>query len=352
MKKQVGVALCLAWAAVCCLAGSSQAIKFKYEKLGTLGGNQNYTGFTYKDAGINDAGQVVGYSYTAAGQKHAFVKFPGKAMQDLGLIPGSNESRAPGINNSGVIGGYFHDSTGNHACRWVPSGGQYQLQSLGGTKSMVLGINDDGYVVGAANTATGQHAQVKPPGGTAQDLGTMPGHVASMATGINNSRSIVGLSYDGSKDTACIWSPSGASYTVAASLFGVADSRALAINNPGQAVGYRRVSANLHALLKSPGQALQDLGNLGGNPSIAWDINDSGWVVGLSETGHGTTAFLWTPTGGMQDLNTLVVNLPPGVWLCYAMAINKHGEIAGYTLNSVYKLTPIADPPFSLLMGD
>jgi len=94
MKKQVGVALCLAWAAVCCLAGSSQAIKFKYEKLGTLGGNQNYTGFTYKDAGINDAGQVVGYSYTAAGQKHAFVKFPGKAMQDLGLIPGSNESRA------------------------------------------------------------------------------------------------------------------------------------------------------------------------------------------------------------------------------------------------------------------
>ena len=53
----------------------------------------------------------------------------------------------------------------------------------------------------------------------------------------------------------------------------------------------------------------------------------------------------------MQDLNTLVVNLPPGVTLREAHAINNHGEIAGYTDNSVFKLTPIINkPPSSLLL--
>jgi len=47
-----------------------------------------------------------------------------------------------------------------------------------------------------------------------------------------------------------------------------------------------------------------------------------------------------------------VVNLPPGVTLAYAQAINKRGEIAGYTVNSVFKLTPIAEPPLSLLLLD
>ena len=54
----------------------------------------------------------------------------------------------------------------------------------------------------------------------------------------------------------------------------------------------------------------------------------------------------------MQDLNNLVVNLPAGVHLNYAFAINKRGEIAGYTNNSVFKLTPIVNPPFSLLLSD
>ena len=142
MKKHVVMALGLAWVAVFCLAESSQAVRFRYENLGTLGGNQNYTGFSFKEAGINNAGQVVGHVFTEAGVKHAFVKSPGQDMVDLGLIiPGSGESRARCINNSGVIGGFFN-ITGDNACVWVPSGGEYLWTSLGGDNSQVFGIND------------------------------------------------------------------------------------------------------------------------------------------------------------------------------------------------------------------
>ena len=101
MAKRIAVGLLLAWVAVWCLAGSAEAAKLKYENLVILGGTNNYGLYCFmeKQAGINDAGQVVGVSYTAAGTLHAFVKSPEQAMQDLGaLIPGSGESHAHCIN--------------------------------------------------------------------------------------------------------------------------------------------------------------------------------------------------------------------------------------------------------------
>jgi probable HAF family extracellular repeat protein len=354
MKKQVGMALCLAWVAVCCLAESAPAIKFKYEDLGTLGGTQLYTGFDGKEAGINYAGQVVGKSYTAGGSLHAFVKSPGQTMVDLGNIPDSTESLAPCINGSGVVGGYYQDVNGSHACRWVPGGGGYTFQDLGGDNSQVNGMNEAGYLVGGAVMNGGFHAAVKPPVGDPTDLGTLPGCLGSLATGINSSRTIVGYSYDSSDTcTACVWYPSGGGYTSASPLFGVTDSRAHAVNTSGQAVGYAKISGVLHVVLQNPGQALRDLGGLlPGWNSAAFDLNDSGWVVGWGNYYSGPRAVLWTSAWGMQDLNNLVVNLPPGVVLEQAMAINKKGEIAGYTENSVFKLHPIRVPFSYLLLVD
>jgi probable HAF family extracellular repeat protein len=349
MKKQMGVALCLVWAAVFCLAGSSEAVKFRCENLGTLGGSQYYTVFEYREAGINDVGQVVGYAFTSGGARHAFVKSPGQAMVDLGDIPGSTESHATGINHNGIIGGWYRDSGGDHACAWSKIGGIYQRTDLGvGTASAVYGVNEAGYLVGYFS---GYHACVFPPGGGApHDLGALPGQPNSLALGINSARTIVGYSADsGNIKTACVWSPSGGSWTTATSLFGVANSAAFAINNSGQAVGYATISGNPHAVLKSPGHEFQDLGILPSSTwTIAYDINDSGWVVGSS--GPGSQAFLWTPAGGMQNLNDLVVNPIPGLYLTTTYAINKHGEIVGYTQASVYKLTPIITPPYLLLL--
>ena len=337
MKKQIGMALLLFWIAVPCLPGSSEAVKFKYENLGTLAGTQAYQFFDGKQAGINDAGQVSGISFAAGGDLHAFVKSPGQPMLDLGgLIPGSGYSYAPCLNNSGVAGGWYNDGSGfPHAVKWLPqSGGSYNYASIGGNYSSVRGMNNSGYLAGGGSLNSGQ---VWPPVGDPQVLGVLPGHTGCVATAINQANTVVGYALNASGGfTACSWSPSGSSFSAPSSLFGVANGRAFAINNPGQAVGYVYQSFVFHAVLKSPGQLeFQDLGSLyPGFSALAYDINDAGQVVGEADDLSGThNAFLWTSTAGMQNLNNLVVNLPAGVRLERAMAINKQGQIAGYTAN-------------------
>jgi probable HAF family extracellular repeat protein len=257
MKKQVALGLCLVWAAVFFLASPSQAIKFRYENLGTLGGTHAYGSLDYKEVGINDAGQVVGYSYMADAATHAFVKSPGQAMVDLGNIPGSTENRASCINNQGIIGGWYRDKPADffvyHGCEWIKVGDVYQLTTLPETIRSVYGINDAGYLVGGEF-----HAMVKTPEDLV-DLGTLAGGSQSTATGINSANTIVGFSLDSSyTPTACFWTYSGGSFSVAASLFGVNNSKAFAINSSGQAVGWSISGGAYHAVLKSPGQPLQD----------------------------------------------------------------------------------------------
>ena len=74
--------------------------------LGTLGGVLSFA------AGINDAGQVVGYSYTAEDLSHAFITGPdGADMRDLGTL-GGGRSEAHGINDAGQVAGIFETVDG------------------------------------------------------------------------------------------------------------------------------------------------------------------------------------------------------------------------------------------------
>src|SRR4029453_4362381 len=69
-----------------------------------------------------------------------------------------------------------------------------------------------------------------------------------------------------------------------------------------------------------------DLGTLpGGDFSQALGINDRGSIVGTSTSSFGSRAFLWTPTGGLQDLNGLIV--PSSFVLTQAVGINTAGMI-------------------------
>jgi uncharacterized membrane protein len=114
------------------------------------------------------------------------------------------------------------------------------------------------------------------------------------------------------------------------------------------------------AVLWSKKDAIQDLGVLSGKEaSVAFGINNSKEVVGIAfnfvwvPSLYGYTwgsgrAFLWTQKTQMLDLNDLVVNLPQGVVLNFAVAINNKGQIVtegfnGNTGKTVFSvLTPIA----------
>jgi probable HAF family extracellular repeat protein len=90
-----------------------------------------------------------------------------------------------------------------------------------------------------------------------------------------------------------------------------------------------------HAFLYNGGNGggsgtVWELGTLGGSQSWANGVNDTPQVVGRSLTSSGNQhAFLYTSSGGIQDLNSLAQNLPPGVILAEATGINNAGMVVG-----------------------
>ena len=104
-------------------------------------------------------------------------------------------------------------------------------------------------------------------------------------------------------------------------------ARVHSVNNSGQAVGAsgHPHGEDTHAFFWQKQGGIRDLGTLpGGDYSAAYAINDSGVVVGTSNTSITTHAFSWTTGKGLSDLGTL-----PGANAGSALAINNQGQIAG-----------------------
>jgi probable HAF family extracellular repeat protein len=87
--------------------------QYSITDLGTLPGGDLSLAY-----GINNRGQVVGFSYTASGLPRAFLWEDGE-MTDLGTLPGGADSSAWGINNRGqVVGASATASGAAHAFLW------------------------------------------------------------------------------------------------------------------------------------------------------------------------------------------------------------------------------------------
>ena len=100
---------------------------------------------------VSDTGQVVGSYTTAGGQPHAFSWTRSGEFVDLGTLGGTH-SEAHGVNNAGQVVGwsYIAGNTASHAFLWSPSTGMLDLGTLGGPFSQAYDINNAGQIVGSA----------------------------------------------------------------------------------------------------------------------------------------------------------------------------------------------------------
>jgi probable HAF family extracellular repeat protein len=147
------------------------------------------------------------------------------------------------------------------------------------------------------------------------------------ALAVNNHGQVAGFGeFAAGIQHAFVWSAAVGLHDLGA-LPGGGNSYAQGINDSGQIVGWSVGSVETRAFLWTSSGGMQDLGTLGGPSASAYGINDSGQIVGNAALADGVSqhAFLWTSAGGMKDLGTLGGNSS------YAQSISNTGEVTGFS---------------------
>ena len=295
--------------------------------LGTLGGD------TSNAFGINDSGQVVGYSYLADNVTyHAFIWSAATGMVDLGTDNAVN-SRAWAINSAGDVVG-DNDYAGIKSqlpFYWSPGGGFVLIgANLQRGYNFAFGINDASEVTGQfyapypyVRAFSWSASQGDPP----RFLAGLPGggH-ESVGNGINNLHHITGTAnLSNGRFIAFFWN--GTRMSRIAAIAGNSYTAGEAINDNDEVVGVGVDSAGQYEGFywsSAAGQVL--LQTLGGQHSAGFGINRSGAFTGLaSNASEAYHAVIWnSSTGTPIDLGTL-----PGGTNSLGRAINNLGQVVG-----------------------
>jgi probable HAF family extracellular repeat protein len=281
-------------------------------QLGTLGGANSSINWN----GINDPGEAVGMSETAAldpngedvclfGTHHVCLPFLWKdgVMTALPTLGGVN-GQASAINNKGQVAGYAENGTADATCppgtenfmvdlgvMWTKGNAQPLLPVGTDTDTVAYGINNLGQTVGYSGTCIAVNTGVMWQNGVANQLPGL-GLQPAIAYEINNRGQIVGqgVTTDG-VGLATLWE-----------------------NNTATALGGGQLPS-------------------GDVASFATSINNRGQAVGSSfdSSGNWSHGLLWQ-NGVMIDLNTV---FPAGshLYVVSASNINENGQIAGMALD-------------------
>jgi probable HAF family extracellular repeat protein len=265
------------------------------------------------------------------------------AVTELDVLPGGTNSQTIWISGSGLIAGFSENGlidplTGlpeGRAVLWTKDGQVNDLGTVpGGNESLATAVNSRRQVVGFSNndvpdpfSLAGLVTQTRAflwQNGVMQDLGTLGG-TDGLAVGINERGQIAGFSFTNSDATLDPFFWQKGTMTDIGSLGGTSGGPNW-LNSRGQVVGNSNLAGDVthHGFLWDRG-TLTDLGTLGGDNSEANWISDSGLVAGRADvpgslTHHG---FLWR-RGVMTDLGVI-----DGDACSTGNAVNSRGQVVG-----------------------
>jgi probable HAF family extracellular repeat protein len=314
------------------------AQSFSAVKIPTLNPQNGGTLFV---TGLNDSGQVTGYETSVAGWQ-PYIWSDAAGTQN---INGSCQNGyGYGISNDGVVVGWC--STGA-----AEGYGFYWSSATGVVNTGIspVAINVSGEAVGSSAGS---------PAFWNLTSGASLLDESGWATAINDSGQVAG-------NTGPWYSPNPFLWTSTAGIEQIPNpsgsyAQAQAINSSGEIVGSFSPTAggDAHAFLWTSSGGMEDLGDLGPSATnfafsccTPYGINGNGYIVGnynLNTSdcpGDYGCAFLWSSTAGYQYLTAMTTDLPKGTILLYAAAINKWGQVVANSIGERgYLLTPIMTP--------
>lgn len=305
---------------------------------------------------INNAGDVVGQMPWGVG-----FLYSNGVLTNLGTIAGDTGTRAWGINNhKQVVGNSYGNLATSHGFVYS-NGAMHDIGSLAGGPTFAYDINDAGDIVGESILPWPQFQfAILYRDGVMRNLNCLPGSDRSQAAAINNKGQIAGTSGvgpaqgpNGNQTHAVIWE-----YGVIKDLgtLGGLNSVAEDINERGEVAGSSTIAGDVpfqgvwHAFIWSNGK-MRDLGAPpGGDQVMALAINLPGDVVGYYNRSGGQRAFLYRHNQKMGDLTELV-DPAQGWTITIAYDVNDAGQIVGQGCNQssntcmAVRLDPVPKEP-------
>lgn len=339
--------------------GAAAAELYSLTDLGDLPGGSDFS----EALDLNDDGVVVGSSIRSIGPgafdvaRRGFVWENG-VMTDVGDLPGGNdESHALAVNALGQVVGFSDATAGRRPFSWTASGGILDLTTVPDATLLTEAkdVNDAGQVVCTGPGASGNHAYLWEIDEPLVDLGTMPRNPAfSVPEAINASGLAVGWGSAGAdlQDSirGLVWATAGSPQDLGELVGGRDRSIAFDVSDTGRIVGRSESGAGELAVAWNGAAPPASLGELPGGDvySEAFGVNEAGEIVGVSADASGNRAVLWDTTGGPYDLNDRLDASGAGWVIERATAINESGQIAANaTLGAVSHgvlLTPVPEP--------
>jgi probable HAF family extracellular repeat protein len=208
--------------------------------------------------------------------------------------------------------GFIVFFVGPHQAQTKNGHPRYRIEVLDGIPNYPILVNDSGVVVGRRQTAFNTYDVVKLWRRTSDVVWN------GIAYDINASGQIIGT-HGGA---AVVWSAGIVTTLGAGGGYG--------LNDIGEAVGY----ANNDPAYWDTGGTLTLLTTLGGSDAVAWDINNTGEIVGQSRVPNGPYYAVAWRNGVITNLGTLPGDAdgcvtPSGPCGSVAYRINTGGQIVG-----------------------